>query len=143
MELLETIPGLGTLLALHCAVAIGDVSRFATPRRLVGYSGLVPRVRQSGESSRSARLAKSGSRLLRWTAVEAAQNAWRPTNPWNRLYLDVKRRRGKSHAAKAAVARKLLIAVWHVLQRQEPFKPARPRAGSDPAPASSHSQLAA
>jgi transposase len=143
VQLLETIPGLGNLLALTCAVAIGDVSRFPTPQRLVGYSGLVPRVRQSGESSRSGKLAKSGSRLLRWTAVEAAQNAWRPTNPWNRLYLDVKQRHGKSNPAKAAVARKVLIAAWHVLQRQETFKPARSSAGADAAPASSHFQLAA
>jgi hypothetical protein len=91
-------------------------------------------VRQSGESARSGKLSKSGSRLLRRTAVEAAQNAWRPTTPWNRLYLDVKRRSGKSNAAKAAVARKLLIAVWHVLQRQEPLKPARPSAGSGSCP---------
>jgi transposase len=81
VELLETIPGLGTLLALNCAVAIGDVSRFATPGRLVGYSGLAPRVRQSGESARSGKLSKSGSRLLRWTAVEAAQNAWEGVRP--------------------------------------------------------------
>jgi transposase len=73
--LLQTIPGVGPLLGLSLAVAIGDVARFASAQKLVGYSGLTPRVRQSGESSRTGRLSRSGSRLLRWAAVEAAQSA--------------------------------------------------------------------
>jgi hypothetical protein len=55
--------------------------------------------------------------------VEAAQQAWRPTNAWHRLYTDTKHRHGKSNPAKAAVARKVLIAAWHVLARQQAFKP--------------------
>ena len=58
-----------------------------------------------------------------WVAARAAQQAWRPTNPWHRLYTDTKTRHGKSNPAKAAVARKVLIAAWHVLARQQPFKP--------------------
>jgi hypothetical protein len=49
---------------------------------------------------------------------------------WHRLYSDVKARTGKANPAKAAVARKVLIACSHVLSRQEPFKPSRPR-GTD------------
>jgi transposase len=109
---------------LTIACTVGDVSRFGSASQLVGYSGLVPRVYQSGESSRTGRLSKAGSPLLRWAAVEAAQHAWRPQNPWHRLYIDVRRRHGHGNAAKAAVARKVLIAAWHVLSRNEPFKPA-------------------
>jgi transposase len=123
-QLLATIPGVGWLLALTIANTIGDVSRFGSASQLVGYSGLVPRIHQSGESSRTGRLSKAGSPLLRWAAVEAAQHAWRPQNPWHRLYVDVRRRHGHGNAAKAAVARKVLIACWHVLARNEPFKPA-------------------
>jgi hypothetical protein len=72
-----------------------------------------------------------------------AQCAWRPTNPCNRLYLDVKQRTGKSNPAKSAVARKVLIAAWQVLAREEPFKPGRAERGADPVPASSHVHLAA
>jgi hypothetical protein len=72
---------------------------------------------------------------LRWAAVEAAQGAWRETNPWHRLYRDVKRRNaGKANPAKSAVARKVLIACWHVLSREEPFKPSRALILSRPAP---------
>jgi hypothetical protein len=43
--------------------------------------------------------------------------------PWHRLYTATKRRHGKSNPAKAAVAREVLIAAWHVVPRGEPFKP--------------------
>ncbi len=141
-RLLATIPGVGPLLALTIAAAIGDVSRFGSAAQLVGYSGLVPRIHQSGESSRTGRLSKAGSPLLRWAAVEAAQHAWRAQNPWHRLYVDVRRRHGHGNAAKAAVARKILIACWHVLARNEPFKPAASVAASI-VPASSSQPLAA
>ena len=142
VELLMTIPGVAELLGLTLATEIGDVSRFASARKLVGYSGLAPTIKQSGQSSRTGRLSKAGSNTLRWAAVEAAQQAWRPTNPWHALYTDVKRRHGKANPAKAAVARKVLIAAWHVLARDEPFKPSV-RRGRAPAPASSSIRLAA
>jgi transposase len=141
-QLLVTIPGVGPLLALTIASTVGEVSRFGSASQLVGYSGLVPRVHQSGESSRTGRLSKAGSPLLRWAAVEAAQHAWRPQNPWHRLYVDVRRRHGHGNAAKAAVARKVLIAAWHVLSRNEPFKPAA-RVAAPIVPASSSQPMAA
>ncbi len=82
--------------------------------------------------------------MLRWAAVEAAQQAWRPTNPWHQLYLDVKQRcAGKGNPAKAAVARKVLIASWHVLALEQPFKSPRPRGAAAPVPANSSCVLAA
>jgi Transposase IS116/IS110/IS902 family len=120
------------------ASEIGDISRFPSARKLIGYSGLTPRVYQSGQKARTGKLSKSGSTMLRWAAIEAAQQAWRPNNPWNQLYLDVKQRcGGKGNPAKAAVARKVLIATWHVLALQQPFNPSRPAARallSRPAP---------
>lgn len=136
--LLVTIPGVGELLGLTIAVCVGDIARFASAKKLVGYSGLTPRVAQSGERSRTGKLSKTGSKVLRWAAIEAAQQAWRPTNPWNALYRDVKSRSGgQGNPAKAAVARKVLIAAWHVLALEQPFTPARPRGATNPVPASS------
>jgi len=122
-RLLATIPGVGPLLSLTFAAEIGEVSRFSSPRKLIGYAGLAPRVSQSGERSATGALSKAGSRTLRWAAVEAANQAWRPSNPWHEHYLRISARHGKN-PAKSAVARKLLIAAWHVLSRREPFKPA-------------------
>jgi transposase len=141
--LLQTIPGIGPLLGLTIAAEVGDVARFSSARKLVGYAGLAPRVKQSGQSSRTGPLSKAGSKALRWAAVEAAQQAWRESNPWHQLYRDVAKRQGKTNAGKAAVARKVLIAAWHVLSREQPFKQCRPRGGADPVPASSHFHLAA
>jgi transposase len=142
VQLLMTIPGVAELLGLTLAAEIGDIARFPSARKLVGYSGLTPTIKQSGQSSRTGRLSKAGPNTLRWAAVEAAQQAWRPNNPWHELYTDIKRRHGKSNPAKAAVARKVLIAAWHVLSLGQPFKPSASRA-TDPVPASSSIRLAA
>ena len=142
--LLDTIPGVGELLALTIAAEIGEISRFASPEKLVSYGRLAPRVHQSGQARpRSGPLSKSGSRLLGWAAVEAAQQAWRESNPWHDLYLDVGRRSGHSNSAKAAVARKILLAAWHILSRNEPFKPAPRSTGGTSVPESSRLALAA
>ena len=121
-RLLRTMPGVGPLLGLTFAAEIGEVSRFRSPGKLIAYAGLAPRVSQSGERSQTGALSKAGSRTLRWAAVEAANQAWRPSNPWHRHYLRVTARHGKN-PAKSSVARKLLIAAWHMLSRDEPFKP--------------------
>jgi transposase len=118
-----TIPGVAELLGLTFACEIGNVTRFASARKLVGYSGLTPRITQSGLSSRTGQITKTGPATLRWAAVEAAQQAYRATNPWHRLYTDTKNKHGKANPAKAAVARKILIAAWHILSREEPFTP--------------------
>jgi transposase len=126
-RLLATIPGIGPLLGLTFAAEIGEVARFRSPGKLIGYAGLAPRVSQSGERSATGALSKAGSRTLRWAAVEAAHQAWRAANPWHDHYLRVTARHGKN-PAKSSVARKLLIAAWHMLSRDEPFKPPAPTA---------------
>jgi transposase len=78
-------PGVGDLLGPTIASEIGDISRFASARKLIGYSGLTPRVHESGQSARTGKLSKTGSTMLRWAAIEAAQQAWRPNNPWYQL----------------------------------------------------------
>jgi transposase len=141
VRLLMTIPGVAELLGLTLLAEIGDIARFPSARRLVGYSGLAPTIKQSGQRSRTGPISKAGPSTLRWAAIEAAQGAWRPTNPWHRLYSDTKQRHGKASPAKAAVARKILIASWHVLARNEPFKRSASSATTD-VPASSSIRLA-
>jgi transposase len=141
VRLLMTIPGVAELLGLTLIAEIGDITRFPSARRLVGYSGLAPTIKQSGQSSRTGPISKAGPSTLRWAAIEAAQGAWRPTNPWHRLYSDTRQRHGKASPAKAAVAGKVLIACWHVLARNEPFKRSASSATND-VPASSSIRLA-
>jgi transposase len=142
-RLLQTIPGVGPLIGLTFAAEIGDVSRFSTASKLVGYAGLAPRISQSGERSATGRLSKAGSRTLRWAAVEAANQAWRPSNPFHEHYRRMAERHGKN-PAKSSVARKLLITSWHMLSREQVFQPSRPSGGvRSTAPASSSRFLAA
>jgi transposase len=121
-QLLQTIPGVGPLISLTFAAEIGDVSRFSSASKLVGYAGLAPRIMQSGERSATGRLSKAGSRTLRWAAVEAANQAWRPSNPFHEHYRRLASRHGKN-PAKSSVARKLLICSWHMLSRGQVFQP--------------------
>src|SRR4029077_10909817 len=101
VPLLMTVPGIGWVLAHTIAAEIGDISRFASPRKLAGYTGLCPRVYQSGDSDRRGSLSKQGPRYLRWALVEAATHAC--THPACRdRYQRTKTRLGKQRGAKIA-----------------------------------------
>src|SRR5215212_5750332 len=95
VPLLLTVPGIGWVLAYTIAAEIGDIGRFATPRKLTGYTGLCPRVYQSGERDLRGPLAKQGPRYLRWALVEAATHAC--TAPvYRERYQQTKARIGKT-----------------------------------------------
>jgi transposase len=126
VPLLRTVPGIGWVLAYTIAAEIGDIERFATPSKLAGYSGLCPRVRQSGESDRRGPLSKNGPRYLRWALLEAAVSAARHP-AYKERYQRTKARLGRQRGAKIAqvdIARRLCEAIWHMLTRNQPFAPA-------------------
>ena len=77
VPLLLTVPGVGWVLAFTIAAEIGEIYRFPTPTKLTGYTGLCPRVVQSGESDRRGPLSKHGPRYLRWALLEATMHALR------------------------------------------------------------------
>jgi len=95
VPLLLTVPGISWVLAYTIAAELGDIERFASPRKLAGYSGLCPRVYQSGERDLRGPLSKQGPRYLRWALVEAATHAC--THPVYRdRYQQTKARIGKT-----------------------------------------------
>ena len=126
VPLLLSVPGIGWVLAYTIAAELGDIARFPSPRKLAGYTGLCPRVYQSGESDRRGPLAKQGPKYLRWALVEAAVHA--STQPaYRERYQRTKARVGKQRGAKVAqvdLARRLAEAIWHMLTRNQPFAPA-------------------
>jgi transposase len=126
VPLLITCPGIAWILAFTIASEIGDIARFPTPTKLVGYSGLTPKVEQSGESDRRGPLRKNGPNHLRWALVEAAHTASR--HPAYRPILERSRlRHGQKRGTKIAaltIARKLTEAIWYLLTNDEPFAPA-------------------
>jgi transposase len=128
IPLLLTVPGVGCVLAYTIASEIGDIRRFASPKKLAGYTGLCPLVRQSGGKDRRGPLAKNGPKYLRWALIEAATHAGRDPR-YRTRYERTKRRLGPQRGAKVArveLARQLAEAIWHVLIKNEPFAPAGP-----------------
>lgn len=125
VRLLVTAPGSGPVLGYSIASEIGDIARFETPAKLVGYSGLCPKVHQSGQSERRGTLAKNGPRWLRWALMEAAVHA-AGSPVYRERYLRTRslgRFRGPK-IARVEVARRLTESTWHMLTKGEPFAPA-------------------
>jgi len=127
VSLLQSVPGVAWILGFTIASEIGDISRFSSPKQLVGYTGLCPRVIQSGERDRRGPLTKNGPKYLRWALIEAAVHA--AQHPvYVEHYQRTKSRLGRQRGAKVArveVARKLTEAIWHMLQTGSFFSPAR------------------
>jgi transposase len=126
LPLLQTVPGVGWVLGYTIAAELGDIDRFASPNKLVGYTGLCPRVYQSGEHDRRGALTKKGPRYLRWALLEAATHACRHPH-YRPRYQTLKQRNGKQRGPRLAqvdLARRLAHTIWHMLQQNQPFAPA-------------------
>src|SRR6266540_1795679 len=104
-QALETIFGVGPILACQLLAEIGDASRFQRARQLVRASGLDPTVAESADSKRRGRLSKQGSPHLRWALVEAANHSHRRSSPDHALYSSAAARCGRGRA-RLTVARK-------------------------------------
>src|SRR5262249_48085095 len=126
VPLLMSAPGIAWILGYTIASEIGDIARFPTPRKLIGYTGLCPRVYQSGETDRRGPLAKNGPNYLRWALIEAAHTAGRTTHykPVIERMRDRHGRRRGSALASVELARRLTEAIWWMLSRNHPFAPA-------------------
>jgi transposase len=119
------LSGFGVVLTMTLLAAIGEIGRFEAPRKLVGYSGLGASVHSSGETHRTGKITKTGRRELRWALVEAAWAAVRSHPHWKAEFERLSRRMPENKAI-VAIARKLLVAVWHVLSERAADKHAVP-----------------
>jgi transposase len=116
---LQTIFGVGPILACHLLAELGQARRFPRARQAVRAAGLDPVGSESGDSKRRGRLAKHGAPELRWALVEAAnQTALRPQSPDRALYEQAKARSGGQGAA-LTVARKTAHRAYHRLRELE------------------------
>jgi transposase len=110
---LQALPGIGPITAMTLVAEIGDISRFATARKLCAWAGLTPQVRNSDRKVRHGHITKQGSPWVRWVLEEAAHKA-KTRPPFARFYAECAARRG-THIATVAVARKLLARSFHLL----------------------------
>jgi len=125
IPLLMSVPGIGWVLAFTIAGEIGNIERFSSPEKLTGYTGLCPRVNQSGEKDRRGPLTKHGPTYLRWALLEATMHALKHP-AYSERYQRNKKRLGKQRGAKVAqidIARRLSHAIWHMLTSNRPFAP--------------------
>jgi transposase len=111
---LAEIPGLSPGLARAIIAETGlDMTRFPTAAHLVSWAGLCPSTRQSGPRSRAAKKGQ-GDTWLRGALGQAAINAARTATFLGERHARIARRRGKAKA-QVAVARSILVIIWHLL----------------------------
>lgn len=113
------LPGFGVVMTMIVLSAIGEIQRFERAKHLVGYAGLGAGIHESGKEHIEKRITKSGRKELRWAMVEAAWQAIRISPYWKDQYETYLRRMRKPNQAIVVVARKLLVAVWQVLTKEE------------------------
>jgi transposase len=120
------LPGFSVLMTMTVLAAIGDVTRFESAKKLVGYAGLGASIHASGQMHRSGGITKTGRRELRWALVEAAWSAVR-YHPYWKAEFERLARRMPDNKAIVAIARKLLVALWHVLTERVADQHAEPK----------------
>lgn len=121
VPVLFELSGLGMVTAFTLLAAIGDIKRFPDADHLVGYAGMGARVHDSGLTRHTGGITKAGRREMRAVLVEAAQVAVLHDPRWKAELARLEPRLGRNKAI-MAIARKMLVVVWHILYRQEAVK---------------------
>ena len=129
LEILQTLPGVGFILAVVILLEVGDIGRFPGASRFAAYSGTTPRVSSSGGKTRYGQLRPDVNRYLKWAFIEAAtviclHHRRRPYRHVSRLYLRIRQRKGHQKAI-GAVARHLAEATYWILKKREGYQEPR------------------
>jgi len=128
VPLLLSAPGIVWVLAFTIAFEIGEIERFASPKKLCGYSGLCPPGVSIGGFRPPRAAGQERPEHLRWALIEATVHVARHP-AYAAHHEKTKRRLGAQRGAKVArieVACKLAEAIWYMLTRSQPFGPAGP-----------------
>ena len=118
LPFLLQIPGVGLVSAMTILSAIGDIQRFPSAKKLVGYAGLGGRIRSSGGKHRTGSITKQGRTELRVSTVEIAWTAVKFNPHWKTEFQRLKDRIGDKKAI-VAIARKILVSIWHILTHRQ------------------------
>ncbi len=121
MVYLMQIPGFGLLTSMILLAAIGEITRFSHPKKLVGYAGLGAGVHSSGQKHQEKSITKQGRKELRWVLVQAAWAAVRSDPYWKAQYQRLTKAKHPNKAI-VAIARRLLVSAWYILTKREPYR---------------------
>jgi transposase len=119
-ERLQTMPGVGVILALTIMLETGDIGRFATVGDYTSYCRCVRAVRRSNGKKKADNNSRNGNGYLAWAFVEAVHHAIRVC-PKAKSFYDKKRAKRNGALATKALAAKWSKAAYYILKRQEPF----------------------
>lgn len=124
-ELLQTIPGIGKILALTIFYEVGDIDRFQSAKHFCSYARVVPGIAQSSGNTKRGRGSKQGNPYLKWAFCQAAGLAIRyngTIRKFRQRHLARRRSKAKKLVSLCIVAHKLAIATYYVIKNQMPFK---------------------
>jgi transposase len=121
---LQTIPGVGPLVAAPVLAVFSDVRRFADAKHAASYAGLVPATYHSGDREAYGRITKRGAGELRAMRCEAAHHARRPTHPLPPSFASLCAQRGYKMAT-LAVAHRLARITFAMLRDGADFDVAK------------------
>lgn len=123
---LQTMPGLGVILAAVISAEIDQIQRFPTSARFCAYAGLVPSTHASGGKISHGKLLFACNKWLRWAYTEAAWVAVGCSPYFGELYRSHRQRGKKANTAIMIVARRMCKISWSMLQQNRDFSPAKP-----------------
>lgn len=113
-QALQTIPGVGPVLAAIFVAEIGDISRFSGPDKLASWVGLTPRHRESDTTVHRGPITKQGSKLVRWAAIEAISRG--RCSLLQDYHRRIATQRNNRNIGRIAAARKLIHLVYWALR---------------------------
>ncbi len=133
VKLLDSLPGVGFILAVVISQELGDVERFGGLEQLASYAGTCPRVHASGDKTRYGKMRTDVNQYLKWAFSEAANIVAINRKRWEskhcaKLYSRLRMRRGHGKAV-GAVARHFAEASYWMLKRGEEYKEPKGRCG--------------
>jgi len=148
---LMAMKGFQTVAAMILVSELGEVHRFAHPRQVMAYLGLVPTENTSSDKRRQGSITKCGNAHARWLLVECAQHyvappkvskelsrrqegqspevraiSWRAQNRLHRRYTRLLARRLQRNKAIVAIARELSGFIWELLRTQSCYQAQSP-----------------
>ena len=124
-ELLQTIPGVGKILALTILYESGDINRFQSAKHFCSYARVVPGIAQSSGVSKRGRGSKQGNPHLKWAFCQAAAISVRYNTgirKFRQRHLARRRSKAKKLVTLCIVSHKLAIASYNILKNRVPFK---------------------
>jgi transposase len=120
VQLLRSVPGIGTLIALEMLMELQDVERFSSADKLSAYIGLTPSEYSTGQYVRQGRITRCGNKRVRTCAVEACWILITRDPLVRKKYDRLKRMKGAKRAI-IAIARNLMVRIRRILLNNEPY----------------------